>query len=113
MPVVVVIAHADPQPVARTPHASLFRHVLEAKSAQVPAEVVLRRQVGLGAGQGPAVEEVDIDQAVVVVVESRQPGGHEFDNVAPAAGAVGVPEADPRLFGDVAEEDRALSKRCR
>ena len=65
---------------------------------------VHRLQVLPDSMQREAVDEIDVEAAVDVVVEEAASGSHRFDQVVAARGTAGVGEVDPRLRRRVDEE---------
>ena len=107
--VVVVVGHGHSQPEAGLGNAGFFRRINEMEPAHVPVQCVAwTRSLPLHPGKRDAVDEVDVDQPVPVVVEGRQTGAHRLDQVTPAAGAVRVLERNARLPGHVLELDGTL-----
>ena len=86
--------------------ARLVRHVGEFPIAVVAVERVPGDDVHFRARHGGAVEKIDVDVAVGVVVEQREAGAHVFDDIVFAAAAVGVTKGDPRLVRDVVQQNR-------
>jgi len=103
--VVVVIAGGHAQAVSRVAHAGLIRHIRELPAAVITIEGILRRCVCGGSAQGGAVEKVDVDVTVAVVVEERHTGADGLDDVPFAAATVGMNEGNSGLFGHVSKHD--------
>src|SRR3990172_5050117 len=82
-------------------------HVRESPVAQVAVEGVPWRRVRLGAHQGSAVEEIDVDQTVSIIVEGSKPRSHILHDVVSTAAAVGMPEGNSSLLGHVAKDHRS------
>ena len=104
--VVVDVADDDPVAEAREAQARRLGHVLELAVAQVLVEPV-RALPGGPEGQERAGGEVEVELAVVVVVEdghARAVGGGE---VLLLGHAREVDEVDPGLAGDLGEPERA------
>ncbi len=80
--------------MARIPNARLVRHVRELPAAFVAVQGVPRRHVYLGSQLGCAIEEVDVDVAVSIVVEQPYAGADRLDDVPPTRAAVGVLEGN-------------------
>ena len=115
--VVVVVAGGHAHAVAARGDARLVRHVPEPQPA-LPAgprlEIVAiqpvarrlprgRRQEWIAVPEPSALHQVDVEVAVVVVVEQAHPGAHHLGLVEPAAHPVDVDEVEPRLRGAVDE----------
>ena len=104
--VVVEIAHGHPLPVKTFgPHAGFFRDVGECAVAVVAIErgaERLRRLVGVGGGR---LHEVEVHEAVLVVVNPAQARAHGLKVVFLRAGRRILNEGDARAFGDVGESD--------
>ena len=99
--VVVVVRRGDADAVAPVVGAGLAADLAEGAVPQVAVELVGLR--GLGAVEGVAVDGVDVEAAVAVVVEEGAARPHGLDEVLAAGAAVGVVEADAGLIGDVDE----------
>src|SRR5262249_58256514 len=69
--VIVVVAERTPHSVRGTADAGLLGYVRELSGAVVVEELVLPRRV----------DEVDVEPAIVVVVEEPAPGSHGLDDV--------------------------------
>ena len=74
-----------------------------------PPRLRKSRQGGSGLPGGrvdrSAVAEVDVEKAVAVGVEERHAASHDLGQVVLAARAVVESERDPRLRGDLFEDD--------
>ncbi len=108
--IIVVVAHGNPQAVAGVAHPGLLGHILEAEVAQVAVQGIAGwRAFPLRAAQRGAIDEIDIHQAVAVVVERGQAGADRFDDVPFAARAIGMAPADAGAGGQIAKLDRAAA----
>ena len=104
-PVAVRVTGADPHRPAGVPDARLVRHVLEPEAAEVAVEHAAHGLRVVPGVDGERVREVDVDEAVAVVVEERHPAAHRLHYVL-LLGRGLVLEDDARLARDVAEEER-------
>ena len=104
--VVVVVAGARAHAVVAMPDAGLRGHVVERAVAAVAEQTVPRLSRDRRIGQRTAVDQEDVDPAVVVVVEEQPAGPHGFDQVLLGAGAVDVTEVDAGLAGRIRESHR-------
>ncbi len=107
--VIVIVAHANARAPSGAAQAGFFRHVRERAVAVVLKEV-LRGRLAIGIGffarQAVAVGEVDVEPAILVVIEKGQPAALGFNNVflvLDAAPHVGDVEAG--LFRHIHESD--------
>jgi hypothetical protein len=106
MAVVVVVPDANPKPVSGVAHARRLGHVGELPVPVIPVEGVPGRWGGGGSSRKwGAIEKVEIDIAIIVVVERRQSCGHGFDNEPAPGTPVGVTKGDACLVSDVGELD--------
>ena len=107
--VVVVIAHADAGAPAGAAQAGLFRHVGEGAVAVVLEKVLggsLAVGIGFFIGQADAVGQVDVQPAVLVVIEKGNAAALGFNDVLLRLDASpDVGDIDAGLFGDVHESD--------
>ena len=102
--VVVVVRDGQAHPVTvRIAHAGLASHVREGSVTVVAIKDAGQGPVGHEARDGRAVEQVDVEVAVPVVVDEPAAGRYRFEEVVPARFAVGVPERDPGRRRDVRE----------
>ena len=83
--------------------AGLRGDVLERAVAAVAVQPVPRLLRDRRIGQRAAVDQEDVDPAVVVVVEEQPAGAHGLDQVLVGAGAVDVAEVHAGAAGDVGE----------
>ena len=104
--VVVVVGGGHAHPVAPVARAGLATDLAEGAVPEIAVELVGLR--GLGAVEGVAVDGVDVEAAVAVVVEEGAPRPHGLDEVLAAGAAVGVVEGDAGLVCDVGEGDLAV-----
>ena len=109
--VVVVICYGNAQPVARITSAGFYRDVREPELAVVSIECISGGHVEFGTFERRAVEKVDIDVPILIVVEQSQPSADGLHDVSPAGTAVVMLEGDAGLAGHVAKQDGALGAR--
>ena len=108
--IVVVVADGAPHAVGRVRHR-LPRRDLTEVGAAIAIERITRRGVGCVAGQIGAIDDVEIDTTVVVVVEEGGTRADGFDAVLATRTATGVVEIDPRSSRDVDESQSRLPLR--
>ena len=93
--VVVVVRDGQAHPVTvRIAHAGLASHVREGSVTVVAIKDAGQGPVGHEARDGRAVEQVDVEVAVPVVVDETTAGRHGFEEVVPARLPVGMAERD-------------------
>jgi hypothetical protein len=108
--VAVVVGGDDAQVVAAAGDAGGLGHVRERAVAAVVVQAVPEaRLVLLERLDRSAVHHVEVEPAVVVVVEERHAGDHRLRLVAPLRPARVGDEADPTRFGALLEHDRVDS----
>src|SRR5262245_24085366 len=107
VPVVVIIPDAHPKRVAGAADAGLLSHVREMPIAVVSVESVSRSR-SIGTRKRPPIQKVNINLAIPIIVEKRQPTGDGLHDVPSPGTSVGVDEGDASLARDVAELDRAV-----
>ena len=121
-PVLAVVAHVDVGPAvvvvvgnraaispAVVGHAGLLRDIGERAVVIVVEQRGVRRLfLAVERVEGRAVDEVDIEPAVVVVVDQANAGAVGLDDEVLLRGAHLVdPAGEPGLFGDVLKDHRA------
>src|SRR5437762_712614 len=123
--VVVVIADGDSHAVADVADAGFFGDIDEMELAGFGEHVAEQAIAGLPAGWGRefgaprilrgiksgALDEVDVEGAIVVVIEERNARAHDFWHEEFADGAVEMMEMEADFGGDFAEE-RGLRGSC-
>lgn len=109
--IVVIVAHGDAHAVPGALQASSFRYILEAAVGFLMIETVpVRRPRLFGDGalgrrilQRRAVDQENVEPAIVVVVEQRDTGAHGFDQIFPGGMRGLILKMDARFFGEVHE----------
>ena len=101
--VVVVVAGAGAHAVLAMLDAGPGRDVLERAVAAVPVQAVPRLLRDRRIGERSAVDQEDVDPAVVVVVEEQPARAHGLDQVFVGARAVDVAEVHAGLAADIRE----------
>ena len=81
------------------PDAGLRGDILERAVAAIPEQAVPRLPRDRRIGERPAVDQEDVDPAVVVVVEEQPARADRLDQVLVGARAVDVAEVDRRPRG--------------
>jgi len=109
--VVVAVADAGAHPVSGIAHAGRIGDVGEGAVSLVAVERVGRRLAPGRRVQVGAVEDVQVQMPVPVVVEERRARAHRLGHVPATGGAVDVPEVDTRFHGHLHEPRRACSAR--
>ena len=110
--VVVDVPDGARHPEPGIPRSGLLRHVLEATPLDVPEEPVRRAEVSalprtvVEELRVAAVDEVQVQPAVAVVVEEGAARAGRLDDVAHHVVAEGVPEVDSDLGRHVHEDGR-------
>ena len=99
--VVVEISDGGPQPVSGLAQAGLFRNIHEFPAAHVPIERVGGNVAQRSAAERRAVDQVNVEQAIAVVVEYREAGADRFHDVLSPRTAVRVHEVDAGFTCDV------------
>jgi hypothetical protein len=84
-------AHAERVSVAS--NASLLGHVSEPPMAVVSIESVSRSR-SIGTRKRPPIQKVNINLAIPIIVEKRQPTGDGLHDVPAPGTAIGVDEGD-------------------
>ena len=114
--IVVIVAHGDAHAVPGALQASSFRNILEGAVGLLMIETVpIRRPRLFGDGalgrrilQRRAVDQENVEPAIVVVVEQRDAGAHRFDQIFPGGMRGLILKIDARFFGDVREMARDI-----
>ena len=102
--VVVVVADGSAHAPAHVADARLVRHVGERAVSVVVVEGALRFPAGLHHVNGQGVDEVDVEEAVVVVIKEGHAAAHGLDDIF-FFGRGDVPEGDAGLLSYVREAD--------
>ena len=106
MPIVVAVADRDADAVARPGDAGLFGYVSKGAVMVVAEEAVpVFRRGFLKRRYLCAIDAVDVEKAVVVVVEQRDAGDHGFGLILVWGGAVARYEVKARLLRDLFKSD--------
>jgi hypothetical protein len=85
------------------PDARRRGHVLERAVATVSVQAVARSTGQCGIGDGTAVDDEDVEPAVIVKVEEEATRPHDLRKEPLFAGTVGVDEIESDLTSDIAE----------
>lgn len=95
--IAVVIANGASSSKTSAWDSLLLGHIGERVLPVVSVESVGNASIPLRCGrERPAIDEVNVQVAILVVVEEESARGQGFHNVVLAGAAVGVPELDPR-----------------
>ena len=107
--VVIEVTHGDAHAVSVGLQSTLPGHIGEVEGARaigvhhevVPIESIRQRPLRRSEQrrpwpEPPALNEVDVEVAVVVVIEHRDAGPHDFGLIEPAGHAVEMGELNPR-----------------
>ena len=105
--IVVVVTNGDAHAIACSGDAGFFRDVGEGAVVVVAVKTVPivgrgffeRRNFG-------AVDAINVEESVVVVVEQRNAGNHRFGLVFVGCGAIARDEMEASLLGDLFKADR-------
>ena len=101
--VVVVVARAGAHAVVAMSNAGLLGDVVERAVAAISEQAVPCLPRDRRIGHRSAVDQEDVDPAVVVVVEEQPARADGLDQVLVGARAVDVAEVDPGVTADVGE----------
>ncbi len=101
--VAVGVADRDAGAPAVVAHAGALGDVVEAAVTAVAVEAVDAALGDLGAVEAPAVDQVEVEVAVAVVVEQRQAGAAGLEDVGLLLAAAPARRRQPRLGGAVDE----------
>src|ERR1043166_29790 len=111
--IVIVVADGDTHTVADVPHSGLFSDVDEAQLAGLRKQVLVEPVAGLPAGWGRgyefarvetrALDEIDVQIAVVVVIKQGHAGAHDLGHIVMAGCEIEMTKVETGLGRDVPE----------
>src|SRR5690349_13942337 len=110
--VVVVVARTGPHAVLAMCDPGSRRHVLERAVPAIAVKAMASLLRDGGIVQRTAVDEEDVDPAVVVEIEEQAARTHRLDEVLVGARAVDMPEVDAGLASDVCIPDSGVGLRA-
>jgi len=104
--VVIVVADGNAHVVTGAGQSGFFGDVGKRQIAVVVKEAVAELRAVLGEpGHGAAVDEVDVEQAVAIVIEQGHAGDHAFGLLLGRAGAVESDEVHAGALRDLLKRD--------
>ena len=95
-------------PYAGVHDAGRGRDVLERSVAAVSVQAIACRRVDLRIDERPAVDQEDVDPAVLVVVEEQPAAAHDLEQVTLGRAPVDVAEIHARCRRDARELRRCV-----
>ena len=108
MAVVVVVAHRAADAVERHGQPGGAGNVGEMAPAIAAVERLGKRALAVEAGQRAAVDQEQVEVPVAVIVKEGTAGAKRLGEVETPAGAIGMPETDPRRRRHIIEPQRPL-----
>ncbi len=118
--VVIIVAGSHAHAIADVSHSGFFSDVDESQltrfGQQIFEQPVARFPAGRGreerfaAVEGRALHQIDVQVAVVIVVEQRHAGTHDLGHVVTPGGTVEVMKVETGLRGHVAENRRLIGR---
>ena len=111
VPVIVVITDRNAQAVTTIADACFFRHIGKLPVTLIAVKCIFRSDVNFSSFQRRAIEKIDVDVPVAVVVKKRQTRTYRLHYVVQAGAAICVHEIYAGLVCNVAKQYGAIGER--